>query len=120
MLNVGDDPVEGAAPFSAASWSPASPVEELKAPLQDRLDEWLMAACDLAGKRGVRIHAIYIGDDNQPWEQRDIAVLERCVDRGYDGNPLVEEVHIAPTQRQLQDAMKDVMDIRRTLRFVEH
>ena len=120
LLNVGEDPVEGASPFSAASWSPASPVEELKAPLQDRLDEWLMAACNLAGTRGVRIHAIYIGDDKQPWEQRDIAVLERCVDRGYDGNPLVEEVHIAPTQRQLQDAMEDVIDIRRTLRFVQH
>ncbi len=119
LVSVGDaPPVADVAPFSVPDWLWSSPTVDLTDPLTQRLDDWFREACDIAGRRGVRIHAIYIGGDTRPWEQRAIALLEECVDRGYGGNPLRDEVHAAPTARELKDAIEDIMDIKRTLRFV--
>ena len=119
LVRVGDGPpVVDVAPFSVPTWLWSSPTAELEDPITDRLDDWFREACDIAGQRGVRIHAIYIGGDQRPHEQRAIALLEECVDRGYGGNPLVDEVHATPTAQELKDAIEDIMDIKRTLRFV--
>ena len=111
-------PVSDVAPFSVPTWLWSSPTADLENPITDRLDDWFREACDIAGQRGVRIHAIYIGGDTRPWEQSAIALLEDCVDRGYGGNPVVDEVHATPTAQELKDAIEDIIDIRRTLRFV--
>ncbi len=119
LVRVGDGPpVSDAAPFSVPAWLTPSPPAELQDPITDRLDDWFLEACSIAGQRGVRIHAIYIGDDTRPWEQAAIALLEECVDRGYGGNPTVDEVHATPTAQELKDAIADIIDIRRTLRFI--
>ena len=119
LVRVGDgSPVSGVAPFSVPTWLWSSPTADLQVSITDRLDDWFREACDIAGRRGSRIHAIYIGGDTRPEEQAAIALLEECVDRGYGGNPLVDKVHATPTARQLKDAIEDIMDIKRTLRFV--
>ena len=120
LVRVGDGPpVSDVAPFSVPSWAWSSLTADLQDPLTARLDGWLREACDIAGQRGVRIHAIYIGGDTSSFEQASIALLEECVDRGYGGNPRVDEVHVAPTEQALGDAIEDIMDIRRTLRFID-
>ena len=48
-----------------------------------------------------------------------IAWLEEWMDVAYGGNPYVDEVHVAPTEQHLRDAIEGIMDIRRTLRFVD-
>ena len=119
LVYVGDGPpVSGVAPFSVPTWLWSSPSTDLQAPNTDRLDDWFREACDIAGQRGVRIHAIYIGGDTRPHDQSAIALLEECVDRGYGGNPLADEVYATPTAQELKDAIEDIMDIKRTLRFV--
>ena len=119
LVRVGDSPpVSDVAPFSDPTWLPVYPTLDLQAPMTERLDDWFREACDLAGRRGVRIYAIYIGDDQAPWEQQAIALLEECVDLGYGGNPAAEEVYTAPTAQELKDAIEDIIDIRRTLRFI--
>lgn len=119
LVRVGDgQPVSDAAPFSVPAWLTSSPSADLEDPITDRLDDWFREACDIAGQRGVRIHAIYIGGDTQPWEQAAIALLEECVDRGYGGNPVVDEVHATPTEQEMKDAIDDIINIRRTLRFI--
>ena len=119
LVRVGDSqPVSDAAPFSVPAWLTSSPTRDLQDPITDRLDDWFREACSIAGQRGVRIHAIYIGDDTQSWSQAPIALLEECVDRGYGGNPVVAEVHATPTEQELKDTIEDIIDIRRTLRFI--
>ena len=119
LVRVGDGPpVSDAAPFSVPAWLTSSPTADLQDPITDRLDDWFREACSIAGQRGVRIHAIYIGDDTSPWSQAPIALLEECVDRGYGGNPVKDEVHATPTAQELQDTIEDIIDIRRTLRFI--
>ena len=119
LVNVGDGPpVEDVAPLTDPAWSISSPESDLRPPILARLDGWFREACDIAGQRGVRIHAIYIGGDTRPSEKAAIALLEECVDRGYGGNPLQDEVQAAPTARELKQAIEDIIDIRRTLRFI--
>ena len=119
LVRVGDGPpVADVAPFSVPTWLWSSPTADLQDPTTDRLDDWFREACDIAGQRGVRIHAIYIGDNTRPHELAAIALLEECVDRGYGGNPLEDEVYATPTAQELKDAVEDIMDIKRTLRFV--
>ena len=119
LVRVGDGPpVEDVAPFSVPTWLWSSPTADLQAPITDRLDDWFREACDIAGQRGVRIHAIYIGGNTRPHELAAIALLEECVDRGYGGNALEDEVYAAPTANELKDAIEDIMDIKRTLRFI--
>ena len=119
LVRVGDGPpVSDVAPFSVPTWLRSSPTTDLQNPITNRLDDWFREACDIAGQRGVRIHAIYIGGDTRPWEQSVIALLEDCVDRGYGGNPVVDEVRATPTAQELKDTIEGIIDIRRTLRFV--
>ena len=119
LVHVGDSqPVSDVAPFSVPTWLTSSPTADLQDPVTDRLDDWFREACDIAGQRGVRIHAIYIGGDTRPWEKAAISLLEECVDRGYGGNSAVDEVHATPTARELKQAIEDIIDIRRTLRFI--
>ena len=119
LVRVGDrPPVDDVAPFSVPTWLLSSPPADFQDPITNRLDDWFREACDIAGQRGVRIHAIYIGGDQRPHEQRAIALLEECVDRSYGGNRLVDEVHATPTAQELQEAIEEIMDIKRTLRFV--
>ena len=119
LVRVGDGPpVSDVAPFSVPAWLRSAPTADLWDPIYNRLDDWFREACDIAGQRGVRIHAIYIGGDTKPSEQTAIALLEECVDLGYGGNPLVDEVHATPTAQQLKDAIEGIIDIRRTLRFI--
>ena len=120
LVRVGDGPpVADVAPLSVPSWPWSDSTGDLEPPLKDRLDDWFREACDIAGQRGVRIHAIYIGGDQRPWEQDAIALLEECVDRGYGSSPAVDEVHVTPTAQELQNAIENIIDIRRTLRFVD-
>ncbi len=120
LVNVGDGaPIADVAPFSIPGWTWPDGTSGFREDIVDRLDDWFREACDIAGQRGVRIHAIYIGRDVRPWEKEDIALLEECVDRGYGSNPVVDEVHVTPTAQALKGAVESIMDIRRTLRFVD-
>ena len=102
---IGDGPpVSNVAPFSVYAWLRSSPTAE---------------ACDIAGQRSARIHAVDIGRDTQPHGRAAIALLEKCADRGYGGNPAVDEVHAMRSARKLKDAVEDIIPIRRTLRFVD-
>ena len=119
LVRVGDGPpVADVAPFSVPTWLWSSPTADLQTPVRNRLNDWFREACAIAGQRGVRIHAIYIGGNTRPHELAAIALLEECVDRGYGGNPLQDEVYATPTAQELKDAVEDIMDIKRTLRFV--
>ena len=119
LVRVGDGPpVSDAAPFSVPAWAWSDPTTDMANPIADRLDDWFREACEIAGQRGVRIHAIYIGGDARPHEKAAIALMEECVDLGYGGNPLQDEVHATPSAQELRDAIEDIIDIRRTLRFV--
>ncbi len=119
LVRIGDGPpVADVAPFSVPTWLWSAPTADLQTPVTNHLDDWFREACDIAGQRGVRIHAIYIGGDTRPHEKRAIALLEECVDRGYGGNPVVDEVHATPTAQELKDAIEDIMNIKRTLRFI--
>ena len=119
LVNVGDGtPVSDVAPLSDPSWLISSSPDNLRPTILSRLDNWFLEACDIAGQRGVRIHAIYIGGNTRFWEKNAIALMEQCVDRGYGGNPLREEVYATPTAQELEDAIEDIMDIRRSLRFI--
>ena len=40
------------------------------------------------------------------------------MDRGYGGNPVTDEVHVTPSAAELKDAIEDIMDIKRSLRFI--
>ncbi len=119
LVRVGDrPPVEDVAPFSVPTWLWSSATADLQDPVTGRLDDWFREACDIAGQRGVRIHAIYIGGNTRPNELAAIALLEECVDRGYGGNALEDEVYATPTANELKDAIEDTVDIKRTLRFI--
>ena len=121
LVRVGDGPPVGdVAPFSVpATWQASSTMRPLQARFRERLNDWLRQACDLAGQRGVRIEAIYIGHDSSPVDKATIARLEDCVDRSHGGNALKHEVFATPTAQELKDALEDIIDIRRTLRFVD-
>ncbi|MCY3819768.1 MAG: hypothetical protein OXH52_10475 [Gammaproteobacteria bacterium] len=115
LVRVGDSPpVNGAAPFSIAATQ-----GQRNRHMRDRISDWFLEACAIAGRRGVRIHAIYIGGNTRPWERAAIELLEECVDRGYGGNAFRDEVHITPTEQELKSTVERIIDIRRTLRFVD-
>ena len=120
LVRVGDGPpVSDVAPFSLPSWQASASASNLQTPLTERLRGWTRMACDIAGQRGVRIHAVYIGSDSRPQDKAAIARLEDCVDRGYGGNATKDEVHVTPSEQALKAAIENIVDIRRTLRFVE-
>ncbi len=67
----------------------------------------------------MRIHAIYSGTRTYGNDLAAISALEQCVDRGRGGNSNVDEVRVAPTAQELKNAIEDIIDTRRTLRFLE-
>lgn len=119
LVRIGDGPpVSDVAPFSVPTWPWSDSTSEMEDPITDRLDDWFREACDIAGQRDVRVHAIYIGDDTYEYQKAAIALMEECVDLGYGGNPVKDEVHVAPTADELKDAIEEIMDIKRSLRFI--
>ena len=122
LVRIGDGPpVDDVAPFSlpSATGLDQATGRRYQHEMVGRLDNWFRQACGLAGRRGVRIHAIYIGTGTDSHEMAAISLLEECVDRGHGGASGVDEVHVAPTAQALEDAIGDIIDIRRTLRFLD-
>ena len=126
LVNVGDGPpVASVAPFSFTDLQRTSSTRDglltsfvdLRSNVIRRLDDWFRESCRIAGQRGVRIHAIYIGRKNS-WTRPNIRLLEACVDLGHMGNPSVDEVHVTPTAQELRDAINSIIAIRRNLRFI--
>lgn len=126
LVNVGDGPpVANVAPFSIATSRPAaqdgagSPFDSTyRDALTFRLNDWFLESCRMAGERGVRIHAVYIGGSQDFRDRRDIRLLEDCVDLAHMGNHLIDEVHVTPTAEQLNDTINSIITIRRNLRFL--
>ena len=81
-----------------------------------RLDDWFKDACDLADKRGVRVHAIFIGDAR--WNEDNINLMETCVDwtGGTEGQ---RDVFVTPNAKALTDAFAEIFAVRRSLRFLD-
>ena len=118
LVSVGDGPpVADVAPFSFPAWSPSDAPTNLQNPLVHRLDDWFLESCRIAGDRGVRIHAIYIGG-RSVHELPHINLLEGCVDRGHMANHRADEVHVTPTAAELRSAIESIISIRRRLRFI--
>lgn len=107
-VQAGGAPVFGVAPFS-----------NLRAPYQTtaarRLTDWFLEACGIAGRRDVRIEAIFIGNRTST---RDIAGLERCVDAA-GGDPGSADVFVTPDANALSRAFAEIFTIRRNLRFLD-
>ena len=121
LVRTGDGPpVDDVAPFSLPRVRGLDIFTGLyyRRDITRRLNDWFRRSCSLAGRRGVRIHAIYIGTSTHGPDLAAISALEQCVDRGYDGKAGVDEVRVAPTAQELQDAIDDIVNVRRTLRFV--
>ena len=115
LVNVGDRPVAGVAPFAIdSSWSTLSLLALGQRVVRDRLDPWLEDACTYAGMRRVRVNAIYIGP---PTDAAAIRRLEDCVDLA-GGDPNVDEVFVTPTAAELQAAFDELFIVRRKLRFL--
>ena len=122
LVRIGDGPpVDDVAPFSLPATTGLN--SYLRGAYQRniaaRLDDWFRRACSLAGRRGVRIHAIYIGTRTYGPDLTAISLLEQCVDRGEGGKAGVDEVHVAPTAQALEDAIDNIVNVRRTLRFIQ-
>ena len=117
-------PVADAAPLEIATLSTAiignglpGSLDEigLRRALSDRIDEWLVEACAVAGERRVRVHAVFMGDSSG--NDAEIDVLERCVDAA-GGDPQADDVFVTPTSADLTTAFEQVFTFRRNLRFV--
>ena len=133
MVYVGDTgtdsltppvPIPNVAPFELASVplsvvQPGSPwrgnFEHLETTLAQRLDEWFVESCGVAGSRNVRINAIFIGYAR--FYRTAIDVLERCVDAA-GGDPNKNDVFVTPTSADLTTAFDEIFTIRRNLRFL--
>ena len=122
LVRIGDGPpVDDVAPFSlpSATGLKLNTGRFYKRHIDTRLDDWFLQACDLAATRRVRIHAIYIGTRIRPSDLTAISLLEQCIDRGYGGRSGVDEVRVVPTAQALEDAIENIVNVRRTLRFVQ-
>lgn len=85
---------------------------------RERLNEWLGAACGIVGARGVRINAVYIGTDEQFNNVGVGPLLEACVDAA-GGDPNEEDIYVVPTAADLVAAFRDIVTVRRNLRFLD-
>ena len=90
----------------------------LRYTLERRLDDWLLEACQVAGRRDVRVDAIYIGRSTGPTARLAIDVLEQCVDAA-GGTPGHDEVYLTPSAATLADAFAELFTVRRNLRFLD-
>lgn len=81
--------------------------------LRDKLDDWFLESCRLAGLRRVRVNAVYIGNDSY---LPPINNLKQCVQvAGGDPNT---DVYVTPTAAALHDTFVEIFTIRRNLRFL--
>ena len=91
--------LQGLAPFHVATldantladghveWNGSSR-DYFRTEMRDRLVEWLFDACEIAGLRGVRIHAVLFSNNRNQFGAAD---LERCIDLA-GGDSAVEEL----------------------------
>lgn len=82
--------------------------------MEDRLEDWFVQSCELAGRRRVRVNAVYMGPTHQPATD----LLERCVDAA-GGSPDRQDVFITPDAAELTSAMNQIFTHRRNLRFLD-
>lgn len=116
LVQVGGTPVAGVAPFTRDStWTDTPLGTQTKQ--QALLDDWLLEACSLAGKRDVRIHAIFLDNEPTAAMQARFNVLERCIDEA-GGETGVDEVFATPTQQELNSAFERIFRVERNLRFL--
>ncbi|MDE0422914.1 MAG: hypothetical protein OXK76_18765 [Gammaproteobacteria bacterium] len=90
----------------------------LRYTLERRLDGWFVEACRVAGLRGVRVDAIYIGRSAGSTARLAINALEQCVDAA-GGTPGHQDVYVTPSAATLADAFADAFEVRRNLRFLD-
>ena len=87
LVQIGGRPVPDVAPLARRPQPPGTRtvLDEVRAvPLkeeiaQERLDVWMREACHLAGKRGVGVQAIYIGEHD---EVAETSLMEACIGEG--------------------------------------
>ena len=116
-LYVGGDPVFGHSPFPSLDSMP-SPYDSsvgwhdrYKLPVA-RLNQWFIDACGIAAARGIRIHAIFIGD-NVPGNKPHLDGLEACAARAGG------EMLVTPDRDTLKTAMESLVDLERRLSFTD-
>lgn len=114
LVYVDDSPVVGMAPFPNDITPNPSFNNYIRA-MTGRLNDWFEESCRIAWERGVRVRAVFIGDESRT---RDIAALERCVDAA-GGNPDVDDVFVTPDQNALETAFRSIFTVRRSLRFID-
>ena len=82
--------------------------------MEQRLDGWLVDACTLAGLRGIRVHAVYIGRRGNHEDRANIDVLRRCVQAAGTGG----KMYVTPNADTLRRTFQELFVVRRSLRFV--
>ena len=112
------EPVRGEAPLAVdfeVTGVERAREGRIRGQLVNRLDGWLLDACELAGKRRVRVSVIYIG--NTPEGSATRTLLGNCVVRA--GGDADLDVYVTPTAQELNDTFVDIFTIRRNLRFLD-
>ncbi len=112
-VQVGGVPVSGVAPFADLNTVQPTPALYRRA-MDGRLIDWLVDACKIAGDRGIRIEAIFIGDRRR---RQPISELESCLDAA-GGDPNLDEVFVTPNANALTQAFTDIFTVRRSLRIL--
>ncbi len=107
-------PVADVAPFNMVAAPSNADNNRLTYYLYNRLNDWFLQSCRIAGKRGVRINAIYIGKRSH---SHAINALERCVDAA-GGNSGSTDVLVTPDATSLKAAFHKLFVVRRNLRFL--
>ncbi len=114
-LYVGGDPAFDASPWPARGDLPAPYPTRSAEPtnkMKDRLYEWWDASCTIAASRDVKVHTVFIGDDDQ-YSAPHINALRRC--SAATGG----ESFVTPDSATLDNVLGRLIQIRRRLRFVD-
>lgn len=121
-LYVGGAPVFGLSPWSVGGLPSPYPTGTLLERLRTwnvpwhrmvaRLYDWWDASCTLAVARNIKVHTVFIGDENE-WTRSHIDALRRC--SALTGG----EALVTPDPTTLDEVLGRLIRIRRTLRFVE-
>ena len=113
---VGDSVQVGGDPVAAVSaWQPAGDWTATRTQAVDTLNTWLDDACALAGDRGVRIRAIYIGNSTGATNIGNINRLRQCAIAAGGANA---DVLVAPDATSLENAFERIFTVRRNVRFL--
>ena len=115
-------PVPDAAPFHVnpsrrAHWAKPKVLpyrSNLTNTMEQRLNGWLVDACRLAGQRGIRVHAVYIGRQGNHEDRANINVLRQCVQAAGTGG----KAYVTPNADTLRKTFQELFVVRRSLRFV--